>query len=162
MASSLSPRRGVLQARYFSLAWMPVRLHLHLSMLRRQDFANGMVQPVRRDATQCPSERPGATRSRMSCSISLISGKRPRSFRDQMTSSSMRTSKMPPVLIRGERHGAELVGKRGQELLRHPAGPQAPAAQPAIGDLDHGADGHIAKKIAKNKRCYGNTPYDPR
>src|SRR5260370_10584775 len=44
--------------------------------------------------------------------------------------------------IRGERHGAELLGKRGQQLLRHPAGPQAPAAQSAIGDLDHGADGH--------------------
>src|SRR5262245_60959861 len=44
--------------------------------------------------------------------------------------------------IRGERHGAELVGERGQQLLCHPARPQAPAAQSAIGDLDHGADGH--------------------
>src|SRR5262249_29835641 len=44
--------------------------------------------------------------------------------------------------IRGERHGAELLGERGQQLLRHPARPQAPAAQSAIGDLDHGADGH--------------------
>ena len=25
--------------------------------------------------------------------------------------------------IRGERHGAKLLGKRGQQLLRHPAGP---------------------------------------
>src|SRR5580693_8255256 len=38
--------------------------------------------------------------------------------------------------IRGECHGAELLGKRSQQLLRHPAGPQAPAAQSAIGDLD--------------------------
>src|SRR6516164_5911744 len=49
-------------------------------------------------ASVCPSERPGATRSRTSCLISLISGKRPRSLRDQMTSSSTRTSKTPPVL----------------------------------------------------------------
>jgi hypothetical protein len=59
-------------------------------------------------------------------------------LRDQMTSSSTRTSKTPPV-----RSGVtELIGKRGQQLLRHPARPQAPAAQSAIGDLDHGADGH--------------------
>src|SRR5262249_47661644 len=45
----------------------------------------------------CPSERPGATRSRTSCLISFSSGKRPRSLRDQMTSSSTRTSKTPPV-----------------------------------------------------------------
>src|SRR5262245_40818134 len=44
--------------------------------------------------------------------------------------------------IRSERHGAELLGKRGQQLLRHPARPQAPAAQSAIGDLDRGPDGH--------------------
>src|SRR5262249_60127291 len=44
--------------------------------------------------------------------------------------------------IRGEGDGAEFIGKRGQQLLRHPACPQAPAAQSAIGDLDHGADGH--------------------
>src|SRR5258708_30029862 len=49
--------------------------------------------------------------------------------------------------IRGERHGAELLGKRGQQLLRHPAGPQAPAAQSAIGDLDHGADGHSCLRV---------------
>src|SRR5262249_29595263 len=44
--------------------------------------------------------------------------------------------------IRGQRHGAELLGKRGQQLLRHPARPQAPAAQSAIGDLDHGDHRH--------------------
>src|SRR5499427_7965652 len=37
--------------------------------------------------------------------------------------------------IRGERHRPELLGKRGQQLLRPPACPQAPAEQCAIGDL---------------------------
>src|SRR6516162_2510739 len=49
--------------------------------------------------------------------------------------------------IGGERHRAEFLGKRGQQLLRHPARPQAPAAQSAIGDLDHGADGHSCLRV---------------
>src|SRR5215831_896200 len=39
-------------------------------------------------------------------------------------------------LVRNERHRAELLGERGQELLRHPRRTEQPAAQPAIGDRD--------------------------
>jgi hypothetical protein len=49
--------------------------------------------------------------------------------------------------IRGECHRAEVLGKRGQQLLRHPAGPQAPAAQSAIGDLDNWADGYSCLRV---------------
>src|SRR6516162_961989 len=49
--------------------------------------------------------------------------------------------------IGGERHRADFLCKRGQQLLRHPARPQAPAAQSAIGDLDHGADGHSCLRL---------------
>jgi hypothetical protein len=34
--------------------------------------------------------------------------------------------------IRGERHGAELLGKRGQQLLRHPAGPNQVTTMPGL------------------------------
>src|SRR6202040_4372654 len=40
MACSLFSKRGVCRP-VISLAWMPVRLHLHLSMSRWQDSANG-------------------------------------------------------------------------------------------------------------------------
>jgi hypothetical protein len=51
--------------------------------------------------------------------------------------------------IRGSRSRAPR--QRGQQLLRHPARPQAPAAQSTIGDLDHGADGHSCLRV----RCVG-------
>src|SRR5215471_545834 len=76
----------------------------------------------------CPSERPGATRSRTSCLISLISGKRPPLLPrpdDLVVNAHLKDAAGP---IRGESHGAELFGKRGQQLLRHPARPQTPAA----------------------------------
>src|ERR1700730_2935716 len=80
MASSLFG--AVFAGPVISLAWMPVRLHLHFSMSRRQDSANAMVQPVPQGRYFHPiwlrvSVYPSAYRGRrMSCLISLISGKR--------------------------------------------------------------------------------------
>src|SRR6202040_3148181 len=150
MASSF-PRRGVCRP-VISLAWMPVRLHLHLSMLRRQDFANGMVQPVRRDATsmwlggvRMPERATGGDAVADEL-FDLLDFRKaapllPRPD-DLVINAHLKDA---TGFIRGERHGAELLGKRGQQLLRHPAGPQAPAAQSAIGELDHGADGQDRK-----------------
>src|SRR6516162_3853203 len=42
-------------------------------------------------------------------------------------------------------HLKDATGPIGGE--RHPARPQAPAAQSAIGDLDHGADGHSCLRL---------------
>src|SRR6516225_698619 len=67
------------------------------SPCREQNAILTTVAQCGHGASVCPSERPGATRSRMSCLISLSSGKRPCSFRDQMTSLLTRTSKTPPV-----------------------------------------------------------------
>jgi hypothetical protein len=44
--------------------------------------------------------------------------------------------------VRGEGHGANFLCKGCQQSLSHPAGAEAPAAQPAISDLDCGPLGH--------------------
>jgi hypothetical protein len=73
-------RRGVCRARYF-LSADAHKTAPASCMSRRQDSANAMVQLVRKDATSTLS---GYDRGRrMSCLTSLISGKRPRSFREE-------------------------------------------------------------------------------
>src|SRR5262249_28199160 len=44
--------------------------------------------------------------------------------------------------VRGQDHGANLLREGRQQLLRHPTRAQAPAAQPAVDDLDGGTGGH--------------------
>ena len=44
--------------------------------------------------------------------------------------------------VRRERHGADLLGKRGQKLLRHPARPETPTTESAVGDFDRGFGSH--------------------
>src|SRR6202040_3232566 len=121
MASSF-PRRGVCRP-VISLAWMPVRLHLHLSMLRRQDFANGMVQPVRRDATsmwlggvRMPERATGGDAVADEL-FDLLDFRKaapllPRPD-DLVINAHLKDA---TGFIRGERHGAELLGKRGSSV----------------------------------------------
>src|SRR5262245_16186262 len=46
--------------------------------------------------------------------------------------------------VRSEGHRTNLLRKRHQQLLRHPACAQTPAAQPAVDDLDGGTGGHAS------------------
>src|SRR6202023_3156218 len=155
MASSLF-RGAVFAGPVISLAWMPARLHLHLSMSRWQDSANGNdpARPQGRyfhvmwlGGVRMPERATGGDAVADEL-FDLLDFRKaapllPRPD-DLVINAHLKDATGP---IRGERHGAELLGKRGQELLRHPAGPQAPAAQSAIGDLDHGADGHSCLRV---------------
>src|SRR3984893_11161853 len=155
MASSLF-RGAVFAEPVISLAWMPVRLHLHLSMSRWQDSANGngparpqgrYFHPMWLGGVRMPERATG--RDAVADELfDLLDFRKaapllPRPD-DLVINAHLKDTTGP---IRGERHGAELLGKRGQQLLRHPARPQAPAAQSAIGDLDHGADGHSRRRV---------------
>src|SRR5215813_611794 len=129
-------------------------LHPHLSMSRRQESAHAMVQLVqgewdaRRDApygsrgVRMPERAIGgdAVADELFDLLHFRKAAALLARPDDLVIDAHLEDATGP--IRGERHGAELIGKRGQQLLRHPARPQAPAAQSAIGDLDHGADGH--------------------
>src|SRR5262245_35022681 len=130
-------------------------LQAHLSTSRRQESAHAMVQPVRGECATRRHVHPMGSRSvrmperatggdavadelfdllHVRKAAALLA--RP----DDLVIDAQLEDATGP--IRAESHGAELIGKRGQYLLRHPSRPQAPAAQSSIGDLDHGADGH--------------------
>jgi hypothetical protein len=54
----------------------------------------------------------------------------------------------------GRQHdGAQLLGEGVHQLLRHPAGPEAPAAQPAVGDLDGRCLRHVGSSLAWRRGC---------
>src|ERR1700730_4077420 len=155
MASSLF-RGAVFAGPVISLAWMPVRLHLHFSMARWQGSANGNgpARPQGRyfhvmwlGGVRMPERAIGGDAVadelfdlpdfRKAASLLPRAG-------DLVINAHLKDATAP---IRVRVTEPSLLGKRSQQLLRHPAGPQAPAAQSAIGDLDNWADGYSCLRV---------------
>src|SRR5580692_12513145 len=106
MASSLF-RGAVFAGPVISLAWMPVRLHLHLSMSRWQDSANGndparpqgrYFHPMWLGGVRMPERATGGDAVADELFDLLDFRKAAPLLPRPVSSSSMRTSKTPPVL----------------------------------------------------------------
>jgi hypothetical protein len=57
--------------------------------------------------------------------------------------------------IRGEGHGAELLGKRGQQLLRHPAGPNHVTTMPGLKNSSIGCNRPASRRMLHRRQPRG-------
>jgi hypothetical protein len=60
---------------------------------------------------------------------------------------TFRVENVATAPIRGEGHGAELLGKRGQQLLRHPAGPNHVTTMPGLKNSSIGCNRPASRRM---------------
>src|SRR3984893_14480646 len=118
------PRRGVCRL-VISLAWVPVRLHLHLSMSRRQDSANGndparpqgrYFHPMWLGGVGMPERATGGDAVADEL-FDLLDFRKAAPLLPRPDDLVIHAHlKDANGFIRGERHGSELLGKRGSSV----------------------------------------------